>query len=85
MIEEVRITRPWPLCSSAGMQALTESIVPLTLVAKIASMSASLMASSLTSGNTPAFAHRTSMPPRRSLASAAMRSQSAATATSAWM
>ena len=45
------------------MHAFTVSIVPLTLVAKIASMSSSLMSSSLTSGNTPAFAHRMSRPP----------------------
>ena len=60
------------------MHALTDSIVPLTLVAKIASMSSSVMSSSLTSGKTPALAHRTSMPPKRSTVSAAMRSQSAA-------
>ena len=83
VIEEVSTTRPWPLRSSAGMHALTDSIVPLTLVAKIASMSASVMSSSLASGNTPALAHSTSMPPKRSTVSAAIRSQSAATPTSA--
>ena len=83
VIEEVTTTRPWPLASSASSPALTESIVPLTLVAKIASMSASLMSASLTSGKTPAFAHRTSMPPNSATVSATMRSQSSALATSA--
>ena len=45
------------------MHAFTVSIVPLTFVAKIASMSSSVMSASLTSGKTPAFAHTMSMPP----------------------
>src|SRR6185437_13947098 len=48
------------------------------------SMSASVMSSSLQSGKTPAFAQRTSMPPWRETASAAIRSQSAARPTSPW-
>ena len=84
MIELVRITRPWPERSSSGRQALTLSMQPLTLVAKMPSMSASVMSSSRRSGNTPALAQRTSMPPWRETASAAIRSQSAATPTSPW-
>jgi hypothetical protein len=55
---------------------------PLTLMAKISSMSCSVISASLRSGKTPAFAHSTSMPPCRSAASAATRSQSAEIATS---
>ena len=64
------------------MQALTVSMQPFTFVAKIASMSSSVMSASLTSGKTPAFAQTTSMPPNRAAVSAATRSQSAALATS---
>ena len=63
MIELVRMTRPWPERSRWGRQALTVSIVPLTFVAKISSMSDSVMSASFTSGKTPAFAQTMSMPP----------------------
>ena len=53
VIDEVRITRPCPLSVSAGTAAFTVSIVPLMLVAKIESMSCSVMSLSLASGNTP--------------------------------
>ena len=83
VIDEVMMIRPCPLPASAGAAALTVSIVPLTLVAKIASMSCSVMSLSITSGNTPALAHSTSRPPKRSTVSATIRSASAATPTSA--
>ena len=59
------------------------SIVPLTLVAKIASMSCSVMSVSRAAGKIPALAHSTSRLPKRSTVSATMRSASAATLTSA--
>src|SRR5690242_16743158 len=65
------------------MQACTVNIVPLTLVAKIASQSSSLMSTSFVSGKTPALAQSTSMPPKASSASAAIRLQSSTFATSA--
>jgi hypothetical protein len=83
VIDDVTTTRPWPLRSRAGRHALTENIVPLTLVPKIVSMSSSVMSASLVSGKIPALAHSTSMPPKRSTVAAAMRSQSSARATSA--
>ena len=76
------MTRPWPERSRYGRQALTVSMQPFTFVAKIESMSSSVMSASLTSGKTPAFAQAMSMPPNRDAVSSASRSQSAALLTS---
>ena len=57
------MTRPRPDSVSAGMHACTESSVPLMLVPKTRSMSASVIVASLESGKIPALAHSTSMPP----------------------
>ena len=76
------MTRPRPVRSRYGTQALTVSMQPFTFVAKIESMSSSVMSASLTSGKMPAFAQTTSMPPNRAAVSAATRSQSAALPTS---
>ena len=46
VIEDVMMTRPRPLRASSETDAVTASIVPLTFVAKIASMSCSVISTS---------------------------------------
>src|SRR5215472_8591358 len=82
-MDEVRMTRPRPEAASGPRQACTERIVPLRLVPSTASMSSSVISASGDAGKIPAFAHSTSMPPNRSVAVAAIRSQSSRRLTSA--
>jgi hypothetical protein len=83
VIDDVMTTRPCPDAVSAGRQAWTASIVPLTFVASTRSISDSGRSASMPSGKIPAFAHRTSTPPWRSCAAAAIAAHPADVATSA--
>src|SRR5215469_11577758 len=82
-MDEVRMTRPRPEAASGPRHACTERIVPLRLVPSTASMSSSVISASGDAGKIPALAHSTSMPPNRSVAVAAIRSQSSRRLTSA--